>query len=387
MTRNNSMLSSKPVVVIYRNFLLQSSETFVRSQAEALRDFTPYYVGLRLVKGLRLPEERTLIVNRGGLLGKIRDISTQLGGFSPNFIQRVGKLNPALIHAHFGQDGAMALPLVKDLRVPLVVTFHGFDITVTDEHAENSFRQGIYFRRREALKREAKLFIAVSDFIKEKLLEQGFPPDKILVHYIGVDTELFQPNPAVQREPVVLFVGRLVEKKGGEYLIRAMQTVQAVAPEVELVVIGDGLLRSSLEQLAQTSLKRYRFLGVQPPESVRDWMQRAKIFCVPSITAKSGDSEGFGLVFAEAQAMGLPVVSFASGGIPEAVAHGETGFLAAERDSEKLGTYILRLLEEGELWQQFSQRGQERVRTLFNVHHQTRALESIYLNKVLQVDV
>jgi glycosyltransferase involved in cell wall biosynthesis len=381
------MLSSKPVVVIYRNFLLQSSETFVRSQAEALRDFTPYYVGLRLVKGLRLPEERTLIVNRGGLLGKIRDISTQLGGFSPNFIQRVGKLNPALIHAHFGQDGAMALPLVKDLRVPLVVTFHGFDITVTDEHAENSFRQGIYFRRREALKREAKLFIAVSDFIKEKLLEQGFPPDKILVHYIGVDTELFQPNPAVQREPVVLFVGRLVEKKGGEYLIRAMQTVQAVAPEVELVVIGDGLLRSSLEQLAQTSLKRYRFLGVQPPESVRDWMQRAKIFCVPSITAKSGDSEGFGLVFAEAQAMGLPVVSFASGGIPEAVAHGETGFLAAERDSEKLGTYILRLLEEGELWQQFSQRGQERVRTLFNVHHQTRALESIYLNKVLQVDV
>ena len=387
MTRNNSMLSSKPVVVIYRNFLLQSSETFVRSQAEALRDFTPYYVGLRLVKGLRLPEERTLIVNRGELLGKIRDISTQLGGFSPNFIQRVGKLNPALIHAHFGQDGAMALPLVKDLRVPLVVTFHGFDITVTDEHAENSFRQRIYFRRREALKREAKLFIAVSDFIKEKLLEQGFPPDKILVHYIGVDTELFQPNPAVQREPVVLFVGRLVEKKGCEYLLRAMQTVQAVAPEVELVVIGDGLLRSSLEQLAQTSLKRYRFLGVQPPESVRDWMQRAKIFCVPSITAKSGDSEGFGLVFAEAQAMGLPVVSFASGGIPEAVAHGETGFLAAERDSEKLGTYILRLLEEGELWQQFSQRGQERVRTLFNVHHQTRALESIYLNKVLQVDV
>jgi len=117
---------------------------------------------------------------------------------------------------------------------------------------------------------------------------------------------------------------------------------------------------------------------------VRLWMQQAKIFCVPSITAKSGDSEGFGLVFAEAQAMGLPVVSFASGGIPEAIAHGETGFLAAEQDSEKLVAYILSLLEDQELWQKFSQKGQERVRTLFNLHHQTRALESIYLNKVLQ---
>ncbi len=373
----------KPVVLIYRNFLLKPSETFVRSQAETLQHFLPHYVGLRLVQGLMLPEERTLIVNRGGLLGKMREVSTKLRGFAPTFVQQVKNLHPALIHAHFGQDGAMALPLVKDLQVPLLVTFHGYDVTTIDKYAEQSVSQRIYFSRREALKREAKLFIAVSEFIKKKLLEQGFPPDRVIVHYIGVDTELFQPNPTVQREPVVLFVGRLTEKKGCEYLIRAMRAVQAVMPEVELVVIGDGQLRSSLEQLAEKSLKRYRFLGVQPPESVRFWMQQAKIFCVPSITAKSGDSEGFGLVFAEAQAMGLPVVSFASGGIPEAIAHGETGFLAAERDSEKLAAYILRLLEDQELWQKFSQKGQERVRTLFNLHHQTRALESIYLNKVL----
>ena len=165
-----------------------------------------------------------------------------------------------------------------------------------------------------------------------------------------------------------------------------MGKVQAAMPEVELVVIGDGLLRSSLEQQAKTSLRRYRFLGVQPPEIVRDWMHQAQVFCVPSITAKSGDSEGFGLVFTEAQAIGLPVVSNASGGITEAVKHGETGFLVAERDAEGLAAYILRLLEDRDLWQQFSCRGQERVRSVFDLHSQTKKLESIY-DKVFQANI
>jgi glycosyltransferase involved in cell wall biosynthesis len=233
------------------------------------------------------------------------------------------------------------------------------------------------------LQHKACLLIAVSEFIKKKLLEQGFPENKIVVHYIGVDTELFQSKPAVQREPIVLFVGRLVENKGCEYLIQAMSKVQAVMSEVELVVIGDGLLRSSLEQLARKMLRRYQFLGVQTSENVRAWMQKAKVFSVPSITIKSGASEGFGMVFAEAQAMGLPVVSFATGGITEAVAHAETGFLVAERDSDGLSAYILRLLEDKTLYQQFSQKGQDRVRRMFNLHHQTRILEDIYTNRVL----
>lgn len=379
-------MSKELTVVIYRHLLLQSSETFIRGQAEALQRFTPYYVGSRLVRGLPLPEERTLVVNRGGVLGKMSEVSSKLGKFAPAFVRQVGKLNPALIHAHFGQDGAMALPVANNLRVPLLVTFHGFDITVKDEHAEQSLGQWTYFRRREVLKRQVQLFIAVSEFIKKKLLEQGFGSNKILVHYIGVDTQLFQSDPAVQRQPIVLFVGRLVEKKGCEYLIQAMSRVQAAMPEVELVVIGDGLLRSSLEQQAKATLRRYRFLGVQPPETVRTWMNKAKVFCVPSITAKSGDSEGFGLVFAEAQAIGLPVVSNASGGIPEAVAHGETGFLVAERDSQGLAAYILRLLEDKALWQKFSHSSQERVRSIFDLHNQTRKLESIY-DDILQANL
>lgn len=371
-------MPKKPTVLIYRHLLLQSSETFIRGQAEALEEFTPYYVGSRLVSGLPLPEERTLTVNRGGIPGKMNEISSKLGNFAPAFIRQVDNLQPTLIHAHFGQDGAMALPIASALQVPLLVTFHGFDITVNDDCAQKSLGQLTYFRRRERLKHQAQIFIAVSEFIKNKLIERGFPAHKILVHYIGVDTKLFQSNLAVQRQPIVLFVGRLTEKKGCGYLIQAMSKVQAVMPEVELVVIGDGLLRSTLERQAKTSLRRYRFLGVQPPEIVRDWMNQAQVFCVPSITAKSGDAEGFGLVFAEAQAIGLPVVSNASGGIPEAVMHGETGFLVTERDAQGLAAHILRLLEDQDLWQKFSRNSQERVRNIFDLHHQTKKLERIY---------
>lgn len=107
-------------------------------------------------------------------------------------------------------------------------------------------------------------------------------------------------------------------------------------------------------------------------------MNRVKIFCVPSIIAKSGDAEAFGIVFAEAQAMGLPVVSFASGGIPEAVAHGKTGFLVAEHDWEGLAKNIMHLLKDQILWQQLSQKGQERVQSLFSLQKQTGLLEDIY---------
>lgn len=371
---------TKPIVIIYRDHLLRPSETFIRSQAEALNNFIPYYAGSRIVRGLELPKERTITINQNSLIpDKAIEIAFKLWGFAPFFLWHLQKLKPAAVHAHFGSDGVRALPLVRSLKVPLIVTFHGFDATVNEQHAQQSFYgHRVYLRQRKLLQQKGQKFIAVSKFIRDKLLEQGFPPDKTVVHYIGVDVNIFHANPAVSRKPVVLFVGRLVEKKGCEYLIQAMRQVQALMPEVELVVIGDGPLRSSLEKLAGEMLQRFQFLGVQPVEKVKAWMNQAQVFCVPSITARSGDSEGFGIVFAEAQSMELPVVSFANGGISEAVAHGETGFLAAEYNWEELASYIMRLLQDKSLWHQFSQSGKRRVQTLFNLQKQTIALEEIY---------
>lgn len=377
-------MSDKPVAIIYKQQMLSYSETFIQNQAEALQNFQAHYVCSRLLeKGLCIPQDRTLTINQGELLGKINEITSKLGYFKPCFIQQLKNLNPVLIHAHFGSDAVIALPIARKLNIPLLVTFHGSDITIKDKFVKPSLNKLLYMQRIEVLKQDARLFIAVSNFIKGKLIERGFPTNKVIVHYIGINTRLFQLDPAVQRRPVVLFVGRLIENKGCEYLIQAMSKVQAVMPEVELVVIGDGLLLPRLQQLAEAKLRRYQFLGVQPSEVVRIWMNQAKIFCVPSITINSGASEAFGLVFAEAQAMGLPVVSFATGGISEVVADGETGLLTTERDWEGLSANILRLLGNQELWQKFSQKARERVSNLFDLQKQTQVLENLYRNRVL----
>src|SRR3712207_5776578 len=131
----------KPAIVVYRyGFLLPFSETFIRAQGEGLRRFTPYYVGLRRRDRVPLPVERIIAVNQGGLTGKAQETLYKVWGVAPSMYRRVKKLNPVLIHAHFGPDGVKALPLARSLRVPLLVTFWGFDATMTDEYLRRSAR-------------------------------------------------------------------------------------------------------------------------------------------------------------------------------------------------------------------------------------------------------
>jgi colanic acid/amylovoran biosynthesis glycosyltransferase len=373
------VFTTNPSIIFFNARLLPSSETFIRAQGEELQQYNPYYVGARQVQGLSLPPDQTLVVNQGGLIGYVEEGLFKLYGFAPKFYGELQKLHPVLIHAHFGVCGALALPLMRLLKVPMIVTFYGLDATMTDSYAlQSSLSTRVYLKRREALKRETDLFIGVSEFIKQKLIAQGFPEEKVIAHYYGVDIKQFQSNTALPRKPIVLFVGRFSEKKGCEYLIRAMAEVQKVMDEVELVLIGDGELRTELEELAAKLLHRYQFLGFQTQSVVQDWMNQAMLLVVPSITASNGDSEGLPTVVVEAQAMGLPVVASNHAGIPQAVIHGETGFLTNERDIEGLAENCLWLLKDPELWHRFSLKGKEHVENNFDLAMQTRTLESIY---------
>lgn len=383
MISSNSYYSLLPTVAIFSGRLLPASETFIRAQAECLDAFESIYVGARRVSGLNLPQEKTLVVNQGGLIGKSQEYLFKQFGIAPSLTRQLRQIKPELIHAHFGVCGTLALPLSEAIQRPLIVTFHGFDACMGDEYARrDSLSTRVYLKRRERLKQKTHTFIAVSDFIKTRLISQGFPEERIKVHYIGVDTQQFQSQASINREPIVLFVGRLTEKKGCKYLIRAMANVQKRRPDTQLVIIGDGILRPELEALAKSKLNHCQFLGAQSPTVVRHWMSRAQVFSVPSIIASSGDAEGFGIVFAEAQSMGLPVVSFSTGGIPEAVVNGKTGFLSAEGDWKSLAGYILQLLENPQLWQQMSYAGRQHIQDNFDLSTQIKALEDIYFSVI-----
>jgi len=371
-------MTAKQNVVIYCDHLLYPSETFIQAQASALRKYEPVFAGSRRVAGLQLPPERVYTVNPGSLSGKIRELRFKILGSAPAMVKHLGALRPVLLHAHYGPNGLRALPLASRLRVPLIVTFHGSDITIADLRYQKTYLGfRYYFANKEKLKKSDAVFLAVSKFVHRKLLEQGFPSEKILVQYTGVDIRKFSPASTEDR-PIVLFVGRLVEFKGPDFLIRAASEVQRQFPPAEVVIIGDGPLRKDLERLAKQSLRRCSFLGVRTPEEVRDWMNRASMLCMPSVTTRSGEAEGFGMVCAEAQAVGKPVVAFRSGGIPEIISHGVTGLLAPERDWQALARNLVTLLQNAELRERFGRSGREAILRQFDLEQCTRQLERVY---------
>jgi glycosyltransferase involved in cell wall biosynthesis len=371
-----------PTVLIYRSELLPPSETFVAAQAHALRRHSPCFAGLRRVPaGLPIdPCESALLTQTDTPADKLRRRFFLATGIAPNFARAIERFRPVLLHAHFALDGAAALPLQKHLRVPLLVTLHGYDATTTDEALRQTIAGRIFLRRRQELRERARFFICVSEHIHQQALERGVPENKIRTLSIGVDLNLFTPDPlrSRSRDPIVLFVGRLVEKKGCEYLIQAMARIETRHPAAKLLIVGDGPLLDPLRAQARAALRSCTFLGSQPPNVVRDLMHRASLIAAPSIVASNGDTEGLPITLCEAQAIGLPIVAFHGPGVAEAVVENETALLVPSRNADALTEAISTLLSDPDLALRLTAAGRRRAEALFSLETQTARLEDLY---------
>ena len=223
----------------------------------------------------------------------------------------------------------------------------------------------------------AARFIAVSDFIRAKLIAKGYPADKVVTHYNGIDLDYFRRGNQA-REPVVVFVGRFVEKKGCEYLVRALARLREQGCEARGVLVGDGPLRPMLERLADETGAQVAFTGFLPLPEVKDWLARASVVAVPSATARNGDSEGLPTVILEAQAMETPVVATRHAGNAEGVAEGRSALIVGERDVDALAEGIRFFLEDAGAVETFGAAGRAFVESQFDIAAQARGLEDIY---------
>ncbi len=367
--------TGRPAVVVFRKRLLPWSETFIAAQGRELRRYRAVFCGFRWDKAGRTyleGQDALLLEDHAAVPALSRALLRVVGLVAPAFLRVLRARAPVLVHAHFGRSADAAIPVARALDVPLVTTFHGCDITVTPRTQRER-------RRRVRVFTASTRIIAVSEFIAERLRANGCPVDKIVRHYIGVDTERFAPGPAADREPAqVLFVGRLVEKKGLTYLLRAMPEVQRSVPAAELVVAGDGPLRAAHEAEARAVGARARFLGVQPPARVQELMRRATAMCVPSLPATSGDDEGLPMGVVEAQASGAPLVVSRAGGMLEAVVDGVTGLVAPPGDVRAIAAHLVALLEDPERRTRFSAAARANVLETFDLRRQTARLEEIY---------
>jgi colanic acid/amylovoran biosynthesis glycosyltransferase len=375
--------SKNPVIGVFRHTLLPPSETFIAEQAAHVSNFEVHYFGREAGSGhFNLPNCHTIQgTSKNRLLQRTFYTIT---GLSKKLMQEMKMVSPILLHAHFGVEGVYALPFAQRLKIPLLTTFHGFDATrnMTGllKAGKISYLRYIYGLKR--LIREGDCFIAISNYIRNRLIERGFPPNKTIVHYTGIDISRFASDGREDDGRTILTVARLVEKKGTEYLIRAIAKIRSEVPDVQLEIVGDGPLRRFLEQLT-TELgisQQVRFSGTLSHEEVAVHMKKASIFCLPSVTAEDGDAEGLGNVFLEASASMKPVVGTFHGGIPEAIHNDYNGFLVPERDIDSLGKYLLILLKNRELRQKMGEEGQRLVKMNFDIKKQTQYLEEIYKN-------
>jgi colanic acid/amylovoran biosynthesis glycosyltransferase len=368
-------------VLVFAERMLPSTQTFIPIQVDALQRFEPQYAGLIPAEtNFALKQDPILLTPDRTLKSRMRRESYRWTGVAPAFHSRLRQAGPSLLHAHFAEAASSAVSISEALRIPFVFHLRGGAEMMSDAELRKKAFQLPYLFWRQRLWEQASMFLCVSNFIREKAVRAGFPADKTRVHYTGIDMKRFRPSdsPNEKDKNLVLYVGRLVAYKGVDHLVRAMHIVRNTNPEAHLVVIGDGTLRPELQRLSSSLGVSCQFLGEQPWNVVRTWLERARVFCGPSLTLPDGMSEAFGNVFTEAQAMGVPVVAYRHGGIPESMLDGQTGLLADERDENQLAAHLSRYLSDQNFWQQSREFGMRWVRDNFDVVKQTARLEALY---------
>ncbi|WP_229076569.1 glycosyltransferase [Actinoplanes sp. DH11] len=357
-----------PRVVIWRSALLAGSETFVRGQGDALTRWRPTYLGATRT-GSPLARADDVIVFGGDRRSFLR---LRLTGSSPRLDRALADQRPDLVHAHFGGDGWLVSGAARRAGVPLVVTVHGHDVT---RQPEAPGVHGLRYRRNlHTVFRRATLIVAVSEVIRDRAVARGADPAKVRVHHTGVP--LPPALPAVPKRWDVIFVGRLVPKKGVDDLLTALATMHSPRPRA--LFIGDGPLETAMRARAGQLRLDATFLGSQPPDVVQRHLAEARMLVAPSKTAPDGDTEGLPTTILEAAALGLPVVATHHSGIPEAVIHHETGLLCPEADPTALAAAMTRLLGDASLRHKLGAQGRRRVAAAFDLREQTRKLEHLY---------
>jgi colanic acid/amylovoran biosynthesis glycosyltransferase len=367
-------------VLIYRHQLFKTSEPFIRAQASQLKRFRPVYVGRKTV-GRRNPDDEILTIEAASSWDRV---ANRVWCEPRPFLRVLDKTEPKIIHAHFGLDAVYAMPVAAALGVPLVATLHGFDVTVKKMRMAWAGKPTEMRYSVSALKlgERAEKLICVSEFIKEKALEFGFPENLLIRHYIGIDSAAMTPVVWRGQGPVrILHVARLIEKKGTRYLLEALAKLREQGLSgVKLDVVGDGPLRTKLIAFANSLGlgDSVRFWGAQPWERVMELMSSAYLFCLPSVTARSGDAEGLGMVLLEAGAKGIPVVATNHGGIPEVIKDGVNGLLVQERNPDALAQSIGALVTDIHLRERLAVNARRVVENQFDIAVQTAKLESLY---------
>lgn len=306
--------------------------------------------GVRVVRYHYAPARFETLVNDGGIVTNLnRHLWKWL--LVPGFVlmqawyawRLMRRWRPDVVHAHWliPQGLVIAVLGLIDRRVPpLVVTSHGADLFALRAWPLQVLKRFVL--------RRAKLVTVVSRAMRDVILEMGVSPDKIKVESMGVDlqTRFILGRASLRSTNEILFVGRLVEKKGLRLLIEAMPAILARYPEARLSIAGFGPEEPACRDRAHALDlgESVRFLGAVPQAELPSLYQRAAVFVAPFIRTRGGDQEGLGLVLVEAAGCGCPIIAGDVPAVRDVISDAVIGMLVSEGDVAALAEAVSRAL-------------------------------------------
>jgi glycosyltransferase involved in cell wall biosynthesis len=360
----------KPAVALFNTNFLPYSQTFVY---EEIRQHTRYVVEVfcraRLLAD-RFPFDP---VHVGGPLYAI---ACRSRAFDARFRTRPF----ALVHAHFGLGAVYARPFARRHGLPLVVTFHGYDVPLLSSPRRWLPQHLRYAIQGPKVLAEMVLGLCASVELRDMLVAMGVPKERLRVHRLGIDLTQFQPGRRVEGTLRVIMIGRFVEKKGFDDGLRAFAQVAGEVPALALTIIGDGPEAGKLRRLAGALGIRHRveFTGPLAPEVVADRLRASHVLLAPSVVDRHGNRESGLIVVKEASACATVPIGTRHGGIPEIIDDGLTGFLVAEHDVESLAARLRRVVTDPALRERLGTAAREKMRREYDTTARVRSLEALY---------
>ncbi len=307
----------------------------------------------------------------------LRTLKRRRWGAFKRFLQ-AGYIAPKLqeegithVHAHFASSATS----VSHYLHQLMGMSYSFTAHAKDIYIDTVVRE-VLIRKMD----HAQFVVTVSDY-NEAHLAKLSPDASINRIYNGLDLTQFSPNGQHPDEvPMILAIGRLVEKKGFDVLIRACALLRDRNIAFQCYIVGAGSEQSALQKLIRKlDLEAdVHLAGPMPREELIKLYPRASLFVAPCVIGADGNRDGLPTVLIEAMALGVPVISTPVTGIPELVRHGETGQLVAPNDPEELAFVIGRSLEQREHTLEMAKAGRRLVAEQFDLRRNVAQLRQLF---------
>ncbi|WP_445666639.1 glycosyltransferase family 4 protein [Fodinibius sp. AD559] len=283
--------------------------------------------------------------------------------------QKVQEIAPDVIHAQFGPNGVLISPIADELDIPLVVTFHGYDVSRLIQH------EG-WVKQYEKHFPDFSAFVGVSNHICNKVKWLGAHKDKVHLVHNGIRVKDFNVKKSYESEGEVTFcfIGRFVEKKSPVLLLKSFQCCLDMIENIrcKLIMVGDGRLMSDSQKFVRDNhLEEFvDFEGYIPHAQIPEYLVKTDIYVQHSVTAPNGDQEGMGVTLAEASASGIPVITTNHNGFPDVVKDGDTGLLVEEGDFERMGNEMARLAKDEKLRKILGKNARQHMESEFDMKKQ-----------------